>query len=445
LQFFLSDFRPVRQGPIGLVSIHFNDQTVELKPPAQTGSRGLLGPWTGTLSAPTVSTPQRFVLTAQAGHFRNEWPVWVFPSVGPQTQKSPEPGSVVCARRLTEEILDQLAAGKRVWLMDERYVLPTEIVQFKNAWWLGKPTNTNYGNMIMPHPAIGAFPHDGYGDLQMSFMMDNRPVVLMDKLPQRIEPIVWSIDVPWRMWWRAYLFEARVGKGRLLVSTLRFTKKLREEDPATAWLYRDLLAYADSEAFQPEAKLPVEWLRERMRTCTPPDAATWLDGYSRVLESTEQSDPHTQDYAQNRLPTILARQTDGRQIVRWATAKVPAKWPHKTVTFLIRGGFGEVSQPGGGHFRLSVNGKPALEFPFERETAAWSAPSGMPRLLFLPRYQTDEDSTGLFFLTVPADMVEPDKAAELTVRASAQNSRRWFGINPYSGLAAQERSDDEPW
>ena len=38
LQFFLSDFRPAWQGPIGPVSIHFNDQTVELKPPAQPGS-----------------------------------------------------------------------------------------------------------------------------------------------------------------------------------------------------------------------------------------------------------------------------------------------------------------------------------------------------------------------------------------------------------------------
>jgi len=92
-----------------------------------------------------------------------------------------------------------------------------------------------------------------------------------------------------------------------------------------------------------------------------------------------------------------------------------------------------------------VNGKPALEFTFARETAVWQAPSGVPRLLFFSRYQTDEDSTGLFFLTVPTDMVEPGKAAELTVQASAQNSRRWFGINPYGGLASRERMDDEPW
>jgi|GEM_PF-5900859 len=108
-----------------------------------------------------------FVLTTQAGHFRNEWRLWVFPKVEAKSQEASESGGVICARRLTEEVLNQLAAGKRVWLMDERYVLPAEIVQFKNAWWLGKPTNTNYGNMILPHPAMGIFPHEGYGDLRV--------------------------------------------------------------------------------------------------------------------------------------------------------------------------------------------------------------------------------------------------------------------------------------
>jgi beta-galactosidase len=443
LRVFLSDFRPAAAAPIHAVHARWNDAVVALTPPAQAGGRGLIGPWTGPVTAPEVSRPRKLILIVEGNDLRNEWPVWVFPRVEPTAPSSPAPG-VVLTRRLTDEVLDKLAAGQCVWLMDERFVLPTAIVQFKSAWWLGKPTNTNYGTMIVPHPVMDIFPHDGYGDLQMSDMMDNRPVVLMDKLPEAVAPVIWSIDVPWRMGRRAYLFEARVGRGRLLVSTLRFTKKLRETDPATAWLYRALLAYAGRETFQPRGAIPLAWLTERVRTCTPPDEATWLDGYSRLIDLSKRSDSHAVDYELNRLPSHLVEQTDGQQFVRWWTAKVPADWSHETVTFIFRGGFGARSEPQGGPFTLLVNGEPAMAFSFARETSHWSGPSGLPKLQFFARYQTKEDSFGVFFVTLPMELVRPGKPVELTVKAGADHSGRWFALNPYGGLAARERSE-QPW
>ena len=53
-----------------------------------------------------------------------------------------------------------------------------------------------FGNMIIKHPAMDRFPHDGYGDLQMYDMIGAQRVMLMNDLPATIDPIVWCLDVP---------------------------------------------------------------------------------------------------------------------------------------------------------------------------------------------------------------------------------------------------------
>ena len=73
--------------------------------------------------------------------------------------------------------------------------------------------------MIIKHPAMDRFPHDGYGDLQMYDMIGAQRVMLMNDLPATIDPIVWCLDVPQVMLRKAYLFEAKVGPSKVLVTT----------------------------------------------------------------------------------------------------------------------------------------------------------------------------------------------------------------------------------
>ena len=72
---------------------------------------------------------------------------------------------------------------------------PTEQALYKLAWW--HSGSGFYGNMILPHPAMSSFPNDGYGDLQMYNLLEERSVVLLDQLPGKIDPIVWNIDYPY--------------------------------------------------------------------------------------------------------------------------------------------------------------------------------------------------------------------------------------------------------
>ena len=62
----------------------------------------------------------------------------------------------------------------------------------------------------------------------------------------------------------AYLFELRVGSGRLFVSGFNFTG-LNQGDPATCAMFESIVRYVTSDAFQPAATIAVEDLKRYLR------------------------------------------------------------------------------------------------------------------------------------------------------------------------------------
>jgi hypothetical protein len=74
-----------------------------------------------------------------------------------------------------------------------------------------------------------------------------------------LQPIVQVIDVPERNHRLAALFEARVGRGRLMLTTFDLARDLVER-PAARQMRHSLLRYLASEDFRPAAALTVEAL-----------------------------------------------------------------------------------------------------------------------------------------------------------------------------------------
>lgn len=436
LRIFLSDFRPSGAAAIRDVRVTLGDETVTLSRPSGVGGRGLIGPWTGSIAAPPLTTPRRLTLAARAGDVRNSWSVWIFP------KPPPLPTSGVLLRsQLTARVLDRLSDGAAVLITDDFGVFPTVTMSFKPAWWKGGANDSCYGNLFLDHPALRGFPADGYGDLEAFSMLDARPVVLLDQVPGHIEPILWSLDLPWRMERKAYLFEAKVAKGRLLFSTLNLSRALRDADPAAAWMYSELARYAAGPDFRPTARLPLAWLDDRVSRMALPDSATWIEGYGSLVECTEPPAPWL-SYREDNATSYVVRQTDGHDRLVWRTAPVPKGWSHGTVTFVWAGGIGWRSQPGGGHFSLALNGTRLLDFPWTDRSASWRSADGAATLRYVVRRTTPEDTVGLFFLTLPAGRLTPGKPAELSITATAQNSRRWVNLVPYTDVVATERGKD---
>ena len=198
----------------------------------------------------------------------NDYPLWLYPPA-PQP-KAPE-GVVLC-RAYDTQAETALAAGKRVLLISEgaSAALPnSRAVSFRPDFWspmfhTNSPDGYSLGIYLEKgHPLFARFPTDCFGDWQWFGPLQNARGLLINQLPSDLRPIVQpiaSIDLPDRL---AMLFEARVGPGRLFVSTIDLLEK---KDPASRALLSAVCRYVGSEAFQPETALEPEALRP----CLPP-------------------------------------------------------------------------------------------------------------------------------------------------------------------------------
>lgn len=100
------------------------------------------------------------------------------------------------------------------------------------------------------HPALAAFPCETYTTPQWWEILQNAACTILDHLP--IKPIVQMIDNFGRNHKLGIIYEAQVGKGKLLICTADIKDN---KDMASQWLYYSLKQYIASSAFNPKATL----------------------------------------------------------------------------------------------------------------------------------------------------------------------------------------------
>jgi hypothetical protein len=84
--------------------------------------------------------------------------------------------------------------------------------------------------------------------------------MILDGLPQALRPTVQVIDDWFTNRRLGLVFEARVGKGRLLVTSIDLGRDL-EADPVARQMRHSLLRYAASDRFTPEVELSPDAVR----------------------------------------------------------------------------------------------------------------------------------------------------------------------------------------
>ena len=141
-------------------------------------------------------------------------------------------------------------------------IFATEPTNYRlSSWDGGGPSGTE---IEREHPALRAMPNEGWGDLQFFYLIQGSKTIFLDSLPAKIRPLVRCIDRPQRLSNRAYLFEAAVGRGKLLVSGVNFGRAIEIEDPAATHVLSRLVDYALGPEFVPTEKLPVEFLSAKL-------------------------------------------------------------------------------------------------------------------------------------------------------------------------------------
>jgi beta-galactosidase len=182
------------------------------------------------------------------------------------TANIPDGVSLVVADFADQALADYVSNGGSCLLLANGAACeePENVYQgyttFRTIPWNGGPGNL--GTVISDHPALAEFPHGKACDFQFTWLISRaHPMnldtpLLRDTLSRR-EVIIRDID-----WYRlnknlAYMIEFNVGKGRVLVTSLRIVPTLRER-LESRYLLKCLLDYVGGSGFSPSAYLPAD-------------------------------------------------------------------------------------------------------------------------------------------------------------------------------------------
>jgi len=198
----------------------------------------------------------------------NDWDCWVYPGDVNRDERRLGMKDVYYTRELDDKAAAVLDAGGKVFLNAAGKVVKGKevVMQFTPVFW-----NTSWFKMRPPHTLgllidsasamFGEFPTRSWSDLQWWDIIRKAQVMHLEDFPAGFRPVVQPIDT-WFMNRRlGLIFESRVGKGRLVVSSADLGPDVGEDRPAARQLYHSIMRYMGSGLFKPGGKVDVEVVR----------------------------------------------------------------------------------------------------------------------------------------------------------------------------------------
>jgi len=217
----------------------------------------------GSLSIPLskMDPPGKLILevSVPGTEIRNSWDLWVYPA----QVTTPQPDEIHMTRELDAQAQAILESGGDVFLQPPPDTVKTDVALgfssiFWNTAWTKHQEPHTLGILCDPaHPALAEFPSDFHSSWQWWDPLSNAATMELDALPADLRPIVQVVPDwfdPKRL---ALVFEARVGKGRLLVTSIDLESDLPER-PVARQLRTSLLRYMSTKAFNPQVELSSE-------------------------------------------------------------------------------------------------------------------------------------------------------------------------------------------
>ncbi|MBS1792773.1 MAG: discoidin domain-containing protein [Acidobacteria bacterium] len=232
--------------------------------PARTipiGKNIALGKIAADLAELPAPNAYKLVVGLRGTTFENDWNFWVYPA---SVEKS-EPRDVVVTHSW-DEAEKLLAKGAKVLYMPRKADLdwtspPLDAVPVFWTRYMNPAWSRMMGLWIdKSHAALGGFPTDAYADWQWIELVKTARAFNLDRLPKNLRPIVQPVDDWNRNYKLGMLFEARVGRGRLMVSSIDLENDLDTRVAARA-LRRSVLDYMESARFNPPAAVAPENFR----------------------------------------------------------------------------------------------------------------------------------------------------------------------------------------
>lgn len=202
----------------------------------------------------------------------NSWNIWVYPEGelqidkkkhAPKVKHGVRPGTwfedgIYITDSLDAQAQEYLAKGKSVLVCAAGKVsYGKEVVQqftpvfWNTSWFKMRPPHTTGIYVENTHPIFDLFPTDYYSDMQWWELVNKAQVMQFTDFPRNFQPLVQSIDTWFVSRKIGMLFEAKVGKGRLVMTTMDLKTNLGTRIVADQ-MKKSILNYMKSDHFAPE-------------------------------------------------------------------------------------------------------------------------------------------------------------------------------------------------
>ena len=199
--------------------------------------------------------------------FENDWDIWIYP-----TNVNPDaPANVAIMHDLDKAAMAKLDSGGKVLLL----IPPARVRNatkepvkfgfssiFWNTAWTGRQAPTTLGILCDPkHPAFADFPTDFCSNWQWWYLVHSAGVMILDDFPANLRSTVQVIDDWVTARKLGLLFEARLGKGKLLVCSIDIEQDI-QRDPVRRQFRRSLFNYLAGEKFNPQVPVTAHQVRD---------------------------------------------------------------------------------------------------------------------------------------------------------------------------------------
>jgi hypothetical protein len=132
---------------------------------------------------------------------------------------------------------------------------------FWNTAWTNNQAPHTLGILCSPdHQVFAQFPTEYHSNWQWWDPVSHSQAMIIDGFPPELKPLVQPIDTWFENRRLALVFEARAGNGKLIVCSIDM-KDLKEDRPASRQLLRSILAYMNSDSFNPATKVDLNLVR----------------------------------------------------------------------------------------------------------------------------------------------------------------------------------------
>ena len=245
-----------------------------------TGGNSYIGKVSWSLRSIGKPTKLNLEASIEKSLYVNDWNFWVYPKT--LTALTPGIYYTDTLDRKAEQVLEK---GGKVFLNAAgKVVKGKEVVQYftpvfwNTSWFKMHPPHT-LGFLLDPaHPAFAHFPTSYHSDLQWWEIVNKAQVMNLEEFPKGFRPLVQSIDTWFLNRKLGMIFEARVGNGKIIVSSADLISDTAHRIVARQLLF-SLQQYMKSNRFDPQDRVDIKVLRNLFNK---PSKEVWTS-FSRAV------------------------------------------------------------------------------------------------------------------------------------------------------------------